>query len=223
MHRHPVDRRAGRTAAAAGRARPGSGGEHRRATKGSRRPLHRRPVPAAHQHRPVVAELVQQPGHRPRGGGPPALDVQHERRAVRVRLEQLAQPEPRRGGRGELPAVPEERQRSRRLQVPDLQPAPVLVDVALDDVDAERVGRVQPRQRVARPVGDRQDASSRAARRAAARGAARATARPVADQHERDAGDDVDDVVVGRGDDGQRHQHRHQAADRPAAAGRWPR
>ena len=70
--------------------------------------------------------------------------------------QELGQPQPRSGGGGHFPAVPEERERTGRLQVAHLEPPPVLVDVALDDVGPDRVGGMQPRERVAGPVGDRQ-------------------------------------------------------------------
>ena len=160
-----------------------------------------------------MADLVQEPATDAAGGDRRPLRSSMKRGAAPVGFEQLGQPQPGRRRGGQLPPVPEERQRSGGLEVPHLETALVGVHVALDDVGARARSPGAGRPGSCRP-GGRWRARSR--RPPLGGGAPRARARPrgpacrssgerdgVADEGEGDPGDHVEDVVVGGRDDRQ--------------------
>jgi hypothetical protein len=62
-----------------------------------------------------------------------ALEVEHQLGARAGGGQQLVEHHPRRPGRRELPAVPQNRERPDGLAVSDLEPAGEQVDVSLDE------------------------------------------------------------------------------------------
>jgi hypothetical protein len=60
-----------------------------------------------------------------------AFQVEHQLGLAGCGREQLVQGEPRAPPASELPAIPENRDRPRRLQVSDFEPAPIEPDVSL--------------------------------------------------------------------------------------------
>ena len=94
---------------------------------------------------------------RQHAGGQPAvmtLEIQHQLGAGGRLGQQLVQEQPGSPRRSELPAVPQDRDRPDRLAVADLEAAAEEVDVSLDERDAQPLGRAEPFEVVARPVGD---------------------------------------------------------------------
>jgi hypothetical protein len=87
---------------------------------------------------------------------PRALEVEHELGLRRGRAQQLGQEEPRAPRRREPPAVPENRQRADRLQVPNLEAPVIEPDVSLDERAAEQLRCAEVVDAVAGPVGDQE-------------------------------------------------------------------
>jgi hypothetical protein len=74
---------------------------------------------------------------------PRALQVEHELSLGGHRREQLLQAQLRPPRRLELPSIPKHRDQPSRLQVPDLEPAPVEADVSFYTGRLEELGGVE--------------------------------------------------------------------------------
>ena len=83
-----------------------------------------------------------------------ALQVEHQLGGAGSRAEELREDERPAERRGELPAIPVQRQRADGLEVPDLGTSAVEPDVGLDQSDPEALGVTQPVEAVPRPVRD---------------------------------------------------------------------
>ena len=145
---------------------PGADDGRRRSAPGARRRLgqqvQERPVARADRHRRARRVLAEGRGHQRGQARVAALEVEHQLGPRAHRGQEPVEPQPRSPRRGERPAVPQHRHRTERLQVADLDPARVEVQVSLDDCDAELLRSSQAIEVVPGTVRD--DERARAAR-----------------------------------------------------------
>jgi hypothetical protein len=125
-------------------------------------------------HEPDALETLERPEQRPvagadrdarrprlvgeRGGDPTRqaavapLEIEHQLGGGTGGAEQRAELQPRLPAGSEPPAVPQQRQRTQRLEVADLDPAAPQVQISLDETRSECLGVPQHAQVVAGTV-----------------------------------------------------------------------
>lgn len=115
------------------------------------------PPPAGTDREPAHAEvrpddvenLLAEPDPRP-------LEVEQELGSGGGGIEELVKLESRSPGGGQLPSIPEDRERPDGLQVPDLEPLAIEADIGFDERGAERLGSPQVGETITRAMGNQE-------------------------------------------------------------------